>query len=86
MFFERRDRLAEVQEECEEREKRWNRIASLLDRDDLTSNLSSSSTSMATTQYLSTSTNASLNNGVTQNPSTGIDRFLHLQRTVFLCS
>ncbi len=32
-FF--RERLAEVHEEYEERERRWNRIASLLDRDDL---------------------------------------------------
>jgi len=33
-----REKLAEAQEEHEEREKRWNRIASLLDRDDFLNN------------------------------------------------
>lgn len=30
-----RERLAEVHDEYEDRERRWNRIASLLDRDDI---------------------------------------------------
>jgi hypothetical protein len=33
-----RERLADVHDEYEERERRWNRIASLLDRDDFISN------------------------------------------------
>jgi hypothetical protein len=40
-----RERLAEVHDEYEEREKRWNRIASLLDRDDFIS-ISTGSTGM----------------------------------------
>jgi len=32
-FF--RERLAEIHDEYEERERRWNRIASILDREDL---------------------------------------------------
>ena len=35
LFF--RERLVEIHDEYEERERRWNRIASLLDRDDLVS-------------------------------------------------
>lgn len=61
-----RARLAEVQEEYEERETRWNRIASLLDRDDLISNTSS----------LSTATNLSLNNGLNATSSTNGKWFL----------
>jgi len=33
LFF--RERLAEIHDEYEERERRWNRIASILDREDL---------------------------------------------------
>jgi hypothetical protein len=39
-----RERLTEIHDEYEEREQRWNRIAVLLNRDDL-SNLGSSTTS-----------------------------------------
>jgi hypothetical protein len=35
IIFVFRERLAEVHDEYEERERRWNRIASLLDREDL---------------------------------------------------
>jgi len=35
IIFVCRERLAEVHDEYEERERRWNRIASLLDREDL---------------------------------------------------
>jgi hypothetical protein len=65
-----RVRLAEVQDEYEEREKRWNRIASLIDREDLISN-SSSTTSMIGSQYLTGSPNTSLNNGSINNVSSG---------------
>lgn len=37
MFLLYRERLAEVHDEYEERERRWNKIASLLDREDLIS-------------------------------------------------
>ena len=42
-FLFSRERLAEVQDEYEEREKRWKRIASLLDRHDLVSSSVSTS-------------------------------------------
>lgn len=58
-----RERLADLQDEYEEREKRWNRIASLMDREDIISNSSSSTTSMLGNQYLSGSNNTSINNG-----------------------
>lgn len=35
--FISREKLAEVHDEYEERERRWNRIASLLDREDIIS-------------------------------------------------
>jgi hypothetical protein len=60
----------DIQDEYEEREKRWSRIASLLDREDLISNSSSSTTSMIN-QYVPGSTNTSLNNGVNNNSSAG---------------
>lgn len=58
-----RERLLEIQEEYEEREKRWNRIGSLLDREDLISNSSASSASMTNNVYL--------NNGIPPSMSTG---------------
>ncbi len=66
-----RERLADIQDEYEERERRWNRISSLLDREDLISNSSTSTTSMVTNQYVPGSTNTSLNNGINNNISTG---------------
>ena len=53
VFSRYREQVEEVQEEYREREKRWNRIASLLDREDLISNCSTSttSTSLSGTQY-----------------------------------
>lgn len=66
-----RERLADAQNEYEEREKRWNRISSLLDREDLISNSSSSTISMTGSQYASGITNVSTNNGNNNNPSTG---------------
>ena len=59
----RRERLADVHDEYEERERRWNRIASILDREDLGSNSSSSSTSIGVNQYAIGSINSPLTNG-----------------------
>lgn len=67
-LFSCRERLADVHDEYEERERRWNRIASLLDREDLGSNSSSSSTSIGMNQHLANSVTGSLNNG-SINPS-----------------
>ncbi|CAF1099606.1 unnamed protein product [Adineta ricciae] len=58
-----KERLAEVQREYEERERRWNRIAALLNREDLLSNSSPSTSSIGTNQFAAASTAASLNNG-----------------------
>jgi hypothetical protein len=69
IFF--RERLADVQDECEERERRWNRIAILIDREDLISNSSSTSSMMIGNQYSLGTPNASLNNGNTNNISSG---------------
>ncbi len=70
LFF-LRERLADVQDECEERERRWNRIATLIDREDLISNSSSTSSMMIGNQYSLGTPNASLNNGNTNNISSG---------------
>ncbi|UJR33378.1 hypothetical protein I4U23_020826 [Adineta vaga] len=50
-----KERLADVQREHEERERRWNRIAALLNREDIMNNGTSSPTSIGT--------NVSVNNG-----------------------
>jgi hypothetical protein len=71
LFYFFRERLADLHDEYEERERRWNRIASLIDREDLISNSSSSTISMIGNQYLPGSTNTSLNSGITNNVSTG---------------
>jgi len=71
LFYFLRERLADLHDEYEERERRWNRIASLIDREDLISNSSSSTISMIGNQYLPGSTNTSLNSGITNNVSTG---------------
>ncbi|CAF4105810.1 unnamed protein product, partial [Rotaria sp. Silwood2] len=62
-----KQRLTNVQDEYEERERRWNRIAALLDREDLISYSSSSSASSSGNQYLSGSPQLSSNNGITNN-------------------
>ena len=59
-----RANLAAVQDEFEERENRWNRIASLLDREDLISNSSSSTTSTLTNHHVPTVVNGIANNGI----------------------
>ena len=62
----------DVHDEYEERERRWNRIGSLLDREDLISNSSSSTTaSTGANQYLIGTTNGSLNNSLNNSLSTG---------------
>ncbi|CAF3350485.1 unnamed protein product [Rotaria sp. Silwood1] len=66
-----KQRLTIVQDEYEERERRWNRIASLLDREDLVSYSSSSSSSIGGNQYLGGSPQTSLNNGITNTISPG---------------
>lgn len=66
--FDCRERLADVQDEYEERERRWNRIAALLEREDLGSNSSSSNASIGTNQYLLGNSASSVTNG-NVNPS-----------------
>ncbi len=63
-----RERSVDAHEECEERERRWNRIFALLEREDLISN---SSSSTGTNQYQTGSGNTSLNNGITHNIASG---------------
>ncbi|CAF0741682.1 unnamed protein product [Rotaria sordida] len=70
-----KQRLTNIQDEYEEREKRWNRIASLLDREDLISYSSSSSTSISGNQYLTGTPPISSNNGTTTS-LTPVSRFL----------
>ncbi|CAF0896732.1 unnamed protein product [Adineta steineri] len=64
-----KERLADVQDEYEERERRWNRIASLLDRDDIISNASLSTPSTGSNQYSLGNTNPLLTNGNNNNGS-----------------
>lgn len=52
-FFSIRERLAEVHDEYEEREKRWSRIASLLDRQDLISTSTVSTGETKTDRFFS---------------------------------
>ena len=59
--------MAEVQREYEERERRWNRIAALLNRDDFLNGSSPSTSSIGTNQFRAASTVASLNNGSSGN-------------------
>ncbi|CAF1297206.1 unnamed protein product [Rotaria magnacalcarata] len=62
-----KQRLAIVQDECEEREKRWNRISSILDREDLinySSSLSSTTMPISGNQYLSGISHTPSNNGI----------------------
>jgi hypothetical protein len=66
-FVFSRQRVADVQDEYEERERRWNRVASLLDREDLISNSSSSTTSVGVNQYLTGSPSTSFNIGANSN-------------------
>jgi hypothetical protein len=71
-FFFDRERLAEVQDEYEERERRWNRIAILVDREDLISNSSlSTTTSMVGNQYPTGNINVSMASGINNNAPTG---------------
>lgn len=69
-----RQRLAMVQNEYEEREKRWNRIAQLLDREDFIGSGSSSSSSSATSgnQYLNPMPYSTPANGNSNTLSSGI--------------
>ena len=62
-----RERLAEVQREYEERERRWNRISALLNREDFLSGSPPSTSSVGTNQFGAASTVASLNNGSSGN-------------------
>ncbi len=67
-----RERLTEVQDEYEERERRWNRIALLVDREDLISNSSlSTTTSMVGNQFPTGNTNVSIASGINNNAPTG---------------
>jgi len=74
LFQTFRERHREIQDEYEEREKRWNRIGSLLDREDLVSNSSSSSVSMTHNVYL--------NNGIPSSMSTGKLKFFCFHQIV----
>jgi len=71
LTFFSRERLDDVQDEFEERERRWNRIASLIDREDLISNSSSTSSMMLGNQYSPGTTHTSSNNGINHNISSG---------------
>ncbi|CAF4768891.1 unnamed protein product [Rotaria socialis] len=69
-----KQRLAIVQDECEEREKRWNRISSILDREDLinySSSLSSTTMPISGNQYSSGISQTSANNGTNNSLSSG---------------